>query len=167
MPRRISSSTASTVSSSDRPLTSRSDGEVERSTDDGRRREHLGGGLADRRDPLVEEHLDAARDAGRERLVARQRLDDVQRQPLGIGGDGLDDGLRGRTAHRRTRRRDELRDRRSVETLEPDLDDARDPSELVRRLQAVRREILRPPSHEQEDRTTREAAREEGDGLPR
>ena len=60
--------------------------EVERATDDRRRREHLRRGLADRPEPFAQQLVDAARHRRPRRLLARQRRDDMERQPLRIGG---------------------------------------------------------------------------------
>ena len=70
--------------------------EIEGPPDHGRRRQDLGSRLADRRDALAQQLLDAARHVAAHRLVAGEHLDDVERQALGVGGDGIDERVVGR-----------------------------------------------------------------------
>ena len=69
------------------------DRELEHPADDRRRRQDLARGLPDGGDPLEEQRLDATRQ-GRTRIVtAGDRRDHVEREPLGVGGQGVDHGI--------------------------------------------------------------------------
>ena len=83
--------------------------EVERATDDGRRREDLRRGLADRPEPVAQERVDVARHRRARRLAARERRDDMERQSLGIAGERVDQRVVARVL--RSDGTDQVRDR--------------------------------------------------------
>ena len=126
--------------------------EVERPADDRGCRQHLRRRLADRCDPLPKQGTELARDAPRCLVPGSERLDDLERQALGVGDDGIDEGL--------TRRRcgpggglsrmDEACDRGPVEPFEDEDEDAWHPDQVTRRRQPIGRQILSSPGHQQD-----------------
>ena len=139
--------------------------EVERATDDGRRREDLRRGLADRAEPVAQERVDVARHRRARRLAARERGDDMERQPLRIAGERVDQRVVDRVV--RSDGTDELRDRVARQPAEDETRGIRQPRQVGDHRLAAGVEILAAERHEEQERTAAEPAGEIGDGLAR